>query len=178
MSAARAPSADAPAALDALTGMLRSSAARHASQVVADARADAAARVERARREAEARVQRAREQGEVAAAEEIARHDAHVRRDAATTVLTAQREVLDTVRDRIRTSVLALRQTREYPEIVRGLAARSRAQLGDAATVLEDPSDRGGAIGERDGRRVDNTLIALADRAFDAIEDRLLEQLS
>ncbi len=162
----------------ALDRALRDSAIERASNVVADARADATARVDRARREAEARIQHAREQGKASAAEDVAHDRARVRRDAAATVLTAEREVVDRARDHVRTAVLALRDTPDYPAIVRGLAARSRAQLGPRTAIIEDPPGRGGVLAELDGRRVDNSLHALADRAFDSIEDRLREQSS
>jgi len=161
---------------EALDGELRRSTEAHGDRLLAHARRDADTRVEQARREADALVERARREGEAAAAEQTAYAWAIVRREAAATVLVAKQKMVDELRSRVRTAVLALRDEPDYADIMDGLAAHARARLGPSALVVRDPPGLGGVMAELEGRRVDDTLVALADRAFDAIAESLQER--
>ncbi len=152
--------------LAALDDALRRSVAHHTASKIARAHNDAAARTERARAEADALARRARADGEAAADAVSARARAELRRNAGATVLDAEQAVLRELRERVREAVLHLREEPDYPQLLDGLTARARARLGNDAHVVRDPEGLGGIVAEREGRRLDYTLPALAERAL------------
>jgi len=154
--------------------LCRAAAAR-ASALVAHAQHDADERVAAARAEADALVLAASREGAVRADLAFARERSIVRRDAAATVLDAKRVSFDELRERCRAAVLELRTAPDYPELLDGLEARARAQLGSAADVTRDPAQGGGIVARAEGQRVDDTLVALADRAVADLAARLDE---
>jgi len=158
-----------------LDDALRRAAARDAEAVVARARSVAERRLAEARAEADELERRARLEGEAAAEDLIAYDRTATRRDAAELVLRAREAVYDELRARIHTALRELRDAPEYAEVVEGLAARARRQLGADARVVDDPGGLGGVVAERGGRRVDDTLPALADRAFADVMYRVEE---
>ena len=164
-----------PHELEALDGALRREAEESAARIVAGARLDAEEREARARGEADALIARAAREGEAVAAEQIAREAAIVRRDATTTVLVAQQDMLDELRRRVRVAVRALRESPDYPELRNGLEERARRRLGSGARCSES-SPSGGVLAELDGRRVDQSLDALADEAYEAVAAMLQER--
>ena len=161
--------------LDALDGALRRSVAQHAAVAIARAHDDADTRIARARAEAAALERRARADGEAAADAVSARARAARRRASSATVLEAEQAVLSELRDQVHEAVLHLRDAPDYPRLLDGLTARAHARLGRGAHVTRDPDGLGGIVAEHDGRRLDYTLPALADRALaelgPAIED-------
>jgi len=165
--------AEPTVAFDALDDTLRHSVAQHVEATVARARRDANVRLQQARREAEELTQRARQEGEVAANATFARERATSRRDSTTTVLDAKRAALLEVQAGVCNALLTLRTAPDYAQLLDGLAARARAQLGPDAQIVRDPKDVGGVIAEEGVRRVDYTLPALADRALAELGEKL-----
>lgn len=163
----------AGAVLGALDRKLRDSARARADHVLADARDDVEERLARARESADALVATARRDGETTADVQAARDRSDARREAVSTVLGARNDVLNALRTRVRDAVIQLRTAPDYDQLVDGLIARARAQLGADAEILVDPDDRGGIVAFVTGRRVDYTLPALAERAFEEVRGRL-----
>ncbi len=135
-----------------------------AEQIRATAEAAAEARLVEAAHTAEAILARA---GEEAAAEAEREHAAAMvreRRRARRVVLEAQRSAYDELVQRVRARASALRTDPAYQELLDGLEQAARRQLGERVAVTRDPAPDGGLLAEADGRRVDYSLPALADR--------------
>ena len=152
-------------ARDALLAEARASAER----IVAEAEAEAGARIEAARRAAEDIVTRAREQGEaegrLVARREAAQRTALSRRE----VLSVQGALHEELRHRVLVAVQAIRHESDYPDLLARLAAAARRDLGDDADVEIDPPDGGGVRAHAGTRLVDYTLPALAARCVEAL---------
>jgi vacuolar-type H+-ATPase subunit E/Vma4 len=153
-------------ALDALDAALRASSAARTEAELGRARHDAERRIAEAREQADASIDRARRDGEVLVDNLLLQERATVRRRTTETVLRAQRAVMTELDRRVRAAVLELRAAPDYPRMVEGLVVRARARLGPDAVVRVDPDGGGGVIAEVAGRRVDYTLLALAERAL------------
>lgn len=149
--------------VDPAAGALLADARATAERMLAQAQQQAQERVGEAERTAAAMIARAREQGEadgrLEAAHEQAREGILARGD----VLRAQREAYDELRRRCRAQVLALREEAGYAALLERLAASARAQLGPGAELEIDPPDAGGVRARAGSRRLDLTLVALAD---------------
>jgi vacuolar-type H+-ATPase subunit E/Vma4 len=138
-----------------------------ANDARAEAQAAAAGRLDAARREADAIVARAREQGDAEGRERGALEEGVARTLARMEVLAARREAYEELRRQARAAVLRLRDDPGYPQLLDRLAAAARRDLGDDALLERDPGDAGGVRASRGSRRVDHTLVALADRCVD-----------
>ncbi len=88
-------------------------------------------------------------------------------------VLATQRVAYEELRRRARTAVLALRDDPGYPELLERLAAACRRDLGEQAQLEIDPPEAGGVRARAGTRRVDYTLIALAERCVEELGPRL-----
>jgi vacuolar-type H+-ATPase subunit E/Vma4 len=144
-----------------------------AERLRAEAAAEADAVLAQARRQAAAIVAEAREKGEQDGAAIAAAAQARARRQARALVLTAQRRAYETLRRRCRAAAAELRHDPGYPRLRERLAALALARAGPDAVVGEAPD--GGVVAEGEGRRVDCSLGALADRALDALGPRVEE---
>lgn len=136
-------------------------------------RSEIAAECERIVAEAETAarelVRAARLEGERAAVREASRRHASSARRARETVLTARRGLVDELRRRSRAAALELRGQRGYAALLERLQSAARAQLGDDAQLVVDPSGRGGVVGRHGGASVDYTLPAIVDRTIDGL---------
>ncbi|MGZ4142683.1 MAG: V-type ATP synthase subunit E family protein [Actinomycetota bacterium] len=166
----RAPARDAvDASIAPLRDALLERARADAARTRAEARAGAAARLEHASAESAEKIAAARAEGEGAADEEAARETSAARRRARELVLSAEREALDELRVRVRETILSARGRPEYEPLLERLAAMASSQLGPDAVIERDPPGAGGVRARLDGRRVDNPLVAIADRSLDAL---------
>ncbi len=153
--------------LDAAGEALLDDARAVAGRALKEADDDARARLAHAQAEADALLARARAQGEAEGRLEAGRDEALERTLARMEVLAARREAYDQLRHRARAAALALRSEAGYGELLEHLAAAARRDLGFEAELEIDPPQEGGVRASADGRRVDYTLAALADRCVD-----------
>ena len=138
-----------------------------AERVLSEADEEARERVAQAHADADALLARARAKGEADGRLEAGRAEALERTLARMEVLAARREAYDQLHRRARAAVLALRSEAGYDELLEHLAAAARRDLGVDAELEIDPPQEGGVRASADGRRVDYTLAALADRCVD-----------
>lgn len=156
----------ADAALDPVRTALLAAARADAADVVRHAESQRRELIEQARRTAAELVADARAAGEAAAQATVAARLAQSRRAARRSVLSAQRELYDELRDRCRAAASALAGTAEYDGLRRQLIEKARGQLGPE-TVVQDSPD-GGIVASAGKERVDLSLPALADSALNA----------
>jgi vacuolar-type H+-ATPase subunit E/Vma4 len=89
-------------------------------------------------------------------------------------VLEAQRRVHDEVIRAAHEAVIDIRADPRYPALLDHLESEAREQLGRGAIIERDPNG-GGVVGAADGRGVDYTLPALADRALAVHADEVAQ---
>lgn len=154
---------EAPAELAVATEALLAEARANASRVLGEAQAQAQARAQAARRDADALIERAKARGAAAGRLEAAHDEAVQRVLAQADVLAAQRESYEALRRAARAAALAVRDDPGYPDLLDRLAVAARRDLGDAAELEIDPPAAGGVRAAAGSRRVDYTLVALAD---------------
>lgn len=157
-------SADLRVALAPVREGLLAQARADADATLAAADADVAAVLAEAREQAATILADARARGERDAATLEARERARARREGRSAVLQAQRVAYEELGRRGREAAQLLRADPGYPALVARLTDRARAELGPGAVVREHPG--GGVVAEATGRRLDDTLEALADRAL------------
>jgi flagellar biosynthesis/type III secretory pathway protein FliH len=153
--------------LDAAGEALLDDARAVARRALKAADDEARARIAQAQAEADALLARARAQGEAEGRLEAGLEEARERTLARMEVLAARREAYEELRRRARAAALALRSEAGYDELLEQLAAAARRDLGEDAELEIDPPQDGGVRASADGRRVDYTLVALADRCVD-----------
>lgn len=158
-------------ALRAALAPVRDAMLRHAheqaDEIVGQARQRAADAVAGARADADASVIHAREAGLAQAAPLAAAVRNQRRRDVRATVLAAQREAYQELRERVRAAVSALREEPGYDVLLERLRRSARQAAGPAATLTEDPA--GGVVARGPGVVVDCSLPRLADAAVEAL---------
>jgi vacuolar-type H+-ATPase subunit E/Vma4 len=138
-----------------------------AARVRSEAEAEAAERLAHARRCAEDLVEAARRDGAEDGRVDAALQVAVARVQARGQVLAARREAYDELRRAAREAAVGLRAGPGYDDLLQRLAAAARRDLGPDADVEIDPPDAGGVRAASGSRRVDYTLLALADRCID-----------
>jgi vacuolar-type H+-ATPase subunit E/Vma4 len=146
-------------------------ARQRADALVAAAQAEGAARIGEASQQGEALVRRAREEGMADAEHETGLEAARARWRMRETVLRARREAYDELGRQVRTAALGLRTQPGYALLLRRLSALARRRFGSEARIERDPDGVGGVIAEADGRWVDYSLPALADRCLEDLGD-------
>ena len=134
-----------------------------AEQVAAEADAASRRRLDDAARTAEAMLAAARADATAQADRDTAAAMARERRRARTIVLGARRAVYEDLMSRVHVAAVALRTEPAYDRLLEALEGVARRQLGDGAIVVRDPTPSGGIVAEADGRRVDYTLLVLAE---------------
>jgi vacuolar-type H+-ATPase subunit E/Vma4 len=137
-------------------GQVRAAAADHGEHLLARARAEAEAILTEARRQGAA-------EGAALAAAERARQ----RRRARGLVLEAERQAYETLGERSRAAVRALREDPGYPALRQRLTRLALAAAGPGAVVGEHPD--GGVVAQAPGVRVDCSLDRLVARAVEAL---------
>ncbi|GAB2856353.1 hypothetical protein [Nocardioides pacificus] len=138
-----------------------------AQRLLAEADEEASGVLAQARAEADGIRAAARAQGELDAARELVSARARIRRRARTAVLSAQRDAYAELRARVLDELAGLRGDPGYGAWCDRLRERVQAVLGADARVVDSPS--GGVVAEADGRRVECTLVGLADRVIDGL---------
>ncbi len=138
-----------------------------AERLLAEVDAEGDAIIARAQVEAEAIRAEARAQGEADAASVLVADRARARRQGRALVLAAQREGYSGLRARVVEQAATLRGDPGYATWCDRLSEVVRAALGPDAVVRELPE--GGILGEAPGHRIAYTLVALAERALDAL---------
>ncbi|HEX6326396.1 MAG TPA: hypothetical protein VFZ72_07480 [Jiangellaceae bacterium] len=131
-------------------------ARRQADRIRSDARARAAGILADSRAEGE-------EQARAAVAARVVRR----RREARDVVLSVRRDLYDELRRASRDAARALRDSSDYPEILRRLTERAVAAMGPEAAVQESPD--GGVVAVAGSRRLDLSLPVLAEREMDRL---------
>lgn len=155
---------DAVIGLDAYRRARLDEARAAARRVEAETEAASRARLEDATQAAEAILARARAEAAAEADRDGATAMARERRNARRLVLEAQRAAYEDMIERVRAGALALRSKPAYGQLLEGLERSARRRLGDVPVVVQESTPGGGIIAEADGRRLDYSLAALADR--------------
>jgi vacuolar-type H+-ATPase subunit E/Vma4 len=110
---------------------------------------------------------RARDAGAAATLAALEVERARVRRRGRARVLRAQMEAYAELRTQIRAAVSTMRDTGEYPVLRAGMVAAATRWLGPDAEIID--ADGGGIRAQLGSRRMDLSLVSLADRAADAV---------
>jgi hypothetical protein len=155
------------AALAPVRAAMLRRAQEQADEIVGQARRQAADAVAGARADAGGSVVQAREAGLAQAAPLAAAVRNRRRRDVRATVLAAQREAYEELREQVRAAVSALRDEPGYGLLLERLRRSARQAAGPAATLTEDPA--GGVVARGPGVVVDCSLPRLADAAVEAL---------
>ncbi|MBX7431085.1 hypothetical protein JDV09_03020 [Mycobacterium sp. Y57] len=155
----------AAAALGPVRAELLRRANADAEKVIAAAQSDAQRVVEEATRTANQMLDRARAAGKAAGARLAANEEVALRRGLRRDVLAARDGAYRLWRQRAGEAVLALRDDPRYPQWRAALVDIAHATLGDDAQVTEDAT--GGVHAEKDSRRIDLSLSAIATRTVD-----------
>ncbi len=155
------------AALAPVRATMLRSAQERADEIIGQARRRAAEAVAAARTAAENSVTSARADGLAQAAPLAAAVRNQRRRDVRATVLAAQREAYEELRERVRAAVSALREEPGYDLLLERLRRDARQAAGPDATLTDDPA--GGVVARGPGVVVDCSLPRLADAAVEAL---------
>ena len=137
----------------------------NAARLATESDSMAAARLDDASHAAVAIIAEARASGAAQADREMAIARAHGQRRAHRIVLEARRKAYEDLGARVRAGALGLKSDATYPVLLDRLAQRSREQLGEGTSIDCDPAD-GGVVAGAEGRRVDYSLPALAERCL------------
>jgi vacuolar-type H+-ATPase subunit E/Vma4 len=148
------------------------------SKLHAQAEAEAHTRLDQARDQAgrirtEARARAAgiladsRAEGEEQARAAVAARVVRRRREARDVVLSVRRDLYDELRRASRDAARALRDSPDYPQILRLLTERAVAAMGADVAVQESPD--GGVVAVAGSRRLDLSLPVLAEREVDRL---------
>jgi vacuolar-type H+-ATPase subunit E/Vma4 len=140
-----------------------------AHHAATEARAEVRERLATAAREADELIANERAHGEAEGREQGAVEEGVARTLARLDVLAARREGYEALRRGAREAALELRDTPDYGALLERLAAAARRDLGEDAQLELDPPAAGGVRASRGSRRVDYTLVALADRCVEGL---------
>jgi vacuolar-type H+-ATPase subunit E/Vma4 len=155
----------ADAALDPVRTAWRAAAHADAAEALRKAHQRNDELLADARRTADEMLATARADGAAEATAVVNARLAQSRRDARRSVLKAQRDLYDELRQRCRVAATALAEGPGYEELRRHLAERALAQLGSDASVTDRVE--GGVLASAGDRQLDLTLPALAERALE-----------
>jgi vacuolar-type H+-ATPase subunit E/Vma4 len=161
----------AEAALAPVRATLLRRAREQAAGITAEARRQAAGARDQAHRDAARQVAQAREAGRAQAGPLAAALRAHGRREGRAPLLSAQREVYEELRRRVRASVASLRDGPGYDLLLERLRHDAAQAAGPGAVLTEAPA--GGIIARAPGMVVDCSLPRLADAAVEALGDQV-----
>lgn len=146
---------------------------RDAERRLAAARAEAAAIIGQARRSASQAIAAARADGTARGTAAAAAEHARTRARAVAIELAARREVMDALREQVRSAAGRLRDEPGYAVLLAGLSRMAARAAGPAATVTTDAA--GGAVARSGQLTVDCSLPRLADLAIEALDGRVRE---
>ena len=97
------------------------------------------------------------------------------RRQASAIIMEAQETARVQLITQLRDDAMRLRDDPRYPQLLDGLEAAARRQLGPDTIITRDPTVAGGIIGWDGDRSVDYTLPALAERSLGSLGQRTAE---
>jgi vacuolar-type H+-ATPase subunit E/Vma4 len=161
------PGADTAAALAPVRAHMLRRASDQAGRILGDAHHEAASIVTQARLSAERAVSQAREEGRREAAGLAAAERSRGRGEARSVLLSAQREIHQELRGRVRDAVAGLRDEPGYGQLLERLTDMARRAAGPDAVVTA--AEAGGVVAHSAGVLVDCSLPRLADRAVEAL---------
>jgi len=171
------PTSADPSVVESLQPVRRAlldDAAAAAASLIDEARTVADRLVTDAEQQAAREIDTARQRGERSARAQVERDLARALATARSVVLEAQRRVHDEVIRAAHEAVIDIRADPRYPALLDHLESEAREQLGRGAIIERDPNG-GGVVGAADGRGVDYTLPALADRALAVHADEVAQ---
>jgi hypothetical protein len=151
------------AALELLKAELMRQAHADAADRVQRAAAEDAATIAEAQQKAALMIEHARQEGIADASVLVAAQRIHGRRQARTVTLRARAAALDELRRRSMAAMARLGRGPDYPTLRGVLVDYVSSQLGEQAVISEAPI--GGVIGTVPGRRLDCSFAALAEQA-------------
>ena len=162
------------AALEPVRRALVDDARTEAQRLLVAAIDDAEEMVSTAREDVANRVAQAEQANESAARARADLALGHTRRETHRQLLEARESIRRQLVDALHGSALELRSAPRYPDLLEHYSMVARRQLGPDAVLERDPDDRGGIVARSDGRRVDYTLEALADRALETLAEGVM----
>lgn len=157
-----------------------------ADALLDDAEADAARLLDKARRDADStrtsaqadvsqQLDRARDRAKTSARAHHQQLLTQARRQANAIIMEAQEAARVQLITQLRHDAMRLRDDPRYPQLLNGLEAAARRQLGPDTIITRDPTEAGGIIASDGDRNVDYTLPALAERALGSLGRRTAE---
>lgn len=161
------------AELEPVHEALLEDAKARADRILVEATREAALAIDEAEREANTEIGRAERRGETSARVRADQMLAQARGDAQGDVLEYKEDVRRRFHQAVRAASLDLESDGRYPDLIDMLEVLARKQLGPAARIERDPDGLGGIAAVDGLRRVDYTLPALAERALDALADKV-----
>jgi vacuolar-type H+-ATPase subunit E/Vma4 len=159
--------------LDPLRAALQAEVKAEASRRRAEVDAACKGRLAMASEQARALSLQGKLDGEQAAAHDALRRRGGANRRARELRLSAQRALIDELRQRTREAALELRTDARYPDLLARLEQAAQSQLGPAAALEIDPPGLGGVRARSGSASVDYTLPALVDRAIEDLQGRV-----
>jgi vacuolar-type H+-ATPase subunit E/Vma4 len=154
--------------VERVRALLLADAAARAERLRDTARAEAASALHGAEAEVDRLLAQARREGEELARRAADRELVEARREARRLVLEAQADAYAELRRRVRAHALTIRAQPGYRRWLSALSEAASRQLGPEAKLTVDVPQVGGVRAERDGRALDYTLPALAERCLEA----------
>jgi vacuolar-type H+-ATPase subunit E/Vma4 len=97
------------------------------------------------------------------------------RRQASAIIMEAQEAARVQLITQLRHDAMRLRDDPRYAQLLDGLEAAARRQLGPDTIITRDPTVAGGIIGSDGDRNLEYTLPALAERALGSLGRRTAE---
>lgn len=150
-----------------------------AERLKAKATAAAAETVKEATAQANIEIERAHQKGEASSRARSEQLMARTRRDAHGTILATKRDIYLELQLAARTAVVdQLPSDPRFPLLMAALEEMARTQLGPETQIENEPNTIPGFVATDGQRRVDYTLVALADRAVDSLADNIAELLA
>ena len=163
---------DLRAELEPVRRALREDAQAHADRIIEEASQHAALTTDEAERGAVEQIRRAERRGAAAAQARADQRLAQARGEAHGEILQAKEEIRRRLHRTVQAAAFDLRSDLRYPELLNELERLARNQLGPNVQIeRDDPS--GGIMAIAGSRQVDYTLPPLAERALDALSDKV-----
>lgn len=152
---------------------LLADAAAQAEELVAAASREVDASIAEVEQRCDREVEEIERRSARAARASLDQRIADARTEAHDAVLSARSRTHDRLVEAAHAAALAMRHDPRYPALLDHFEAMAREQLGDDAKIERDPTPGGGIVAELGSRRVDYSLLQLADRALDVLADEV-----
>lgn len=162
-------------ALDPVRLALLAEGVTQAERAIADAEAASKTTIDQATSDAQSSVDDTIERQRLTTAAAGDQELARLRQESASKVLAAQSAAHQRLVTSTHDAFLALRHDANYPALLDWLTNLAIDRLGADATIDRDPELVGGVVATLGSRLVDFSMPMLADRALDALADRVAE---